>query len=457
VDLVLLFVAAVFNIHVVPNIAANGGITVWLFLVAVPLFFLPEAIAVIELSHRYPHEGGIYLWTKKTFGDLHGFLSGWCYWTNNVLYLPTLLLYFVGLIVYCLGPGHGSLTEDKVFTLLVSTALLGVILVLNVVGSGVGKWISNIGALGSGIAVVTLIILGASVSLHCGASVSASDLSVPKEFHAVVNSFGVIIFALSGLELAPVMGDEIRDPRHTLPMAVCLGAIVCGALYIITDMILLISVGSNRISVLQGVVQATSRVAGQMRVEWIVPIFSMVLCISVAGTLSAWLAGSARIPFVAGLDSYLPGWFGRVHPRYRTPHTTLVSMAVVALFLVALNFVSSGVQEAFQKLLSLAVVLQLIPFLYIFAGLLKIAFESSSGKRKYRKGVLFAAGISGLATTSVGLLSIFFPAQRITSFWAYETWMLGGTAIFIGIGAVLFFIFAAKKGPKGIGPPALID
>ena len=94
-DLVLLFVVAVFNLNVVPSIAANGGVTIWLWIISLLLFFFPQGIAVIELAHRYPGEGGVYLWAKEVFGDFHGFLSGWCYWTNNMLYVPTIMLYFV--------------------------------------------------------------------------------------------------------------------------------------------------------------------------------------------------------------------------------------------------------------------------------------------------------------------------------------------------------------------------
>ena len=107
-DLVLLFVVAVFNLNVVPSIAANGGVTVWLWIISLLLFFWPQGIAVIELAQRYPGEGGVYLWAKEVFGDFHGFLSGWCYWTNNMLYVPTVMLYFVGVSVFAMGPGHAG-------------------------------------------------------------------------------------------------------------------------------------------------------------------------------------------------------------------------------------------------------------------------------------------------------------------------------------------------------------
>ena len=103
-DLVLLFVVAIVNLNVVPAVSASGGMTVWLWLISLLLFFCPQGMAVVELSHRYPGEGGIYLWTKKVFGDFHGFLSGWCYWTNNIFYVPTVVLIFLGIAVFAAGP-----------------------------------------------------------------------------------------------------------------------------------------------------------------------------------------------------------------------------------------------------------------------------------------------------------------------------------------------------------------
>src|SRR5882757_2320971 len=163
-DLVLLFVVAVFNLNVVPSIAANGGVTIWLWIISLILFFWPQGIAVIELSHRYPGEGGVYLWAKEMFGDFHGFFSGWCYWTNNMLYVPTVMLYFVGVSVFVLGPSHIALAESKSFALWTSVVLLFVLTVLNIAGLGIGKWINNAGAIGSGIAAAVLVILGLVVT-----------------------------------------------------------------------------------------------------------------------------------------------------------------------------------------------------------------------------------------------------------------------------------------------------
>ncbi|HEX8817692.1 MAG TPA: APC family permease [Terriglobales bacterium] len=445
-DLVLLFVVAVFNLNVVPSIAANGGVTLWLWIISILLFFWPQGIAVLELAHRYPGEGGVYLWAKEVFGDFHGFLSGWCYWTNNMLYVPTVMLYFVGVSVFALGAGHAGLADNKTFALLTSVALLAVLTILNIVGLGVGKWLNNAGAIGTFVAAAVLIGLGITVFLRFGTTLTAADFRVPADPRFVLNSFGVICFGLVGLELASVMGDEIRDPQRTLPGAVAWGGVISGALYVGVTLTLLIAISKNQINVLQGVVQAVSHMAISVGIGWVIVPFAIMLSLSIAGIGSAWMGGSARIPFVAGLDSYMPSWLGKVHPRYATPHAALIVQAVVSLVLIVINFYASGgVQEAFQTMLSLAVVLQLVPFLYMFAALLKFAVRRSAGGR-YGTATLLFAGASGLVTTALGITLAFFPAKQITSLWQYEAKMFGFTLLFIGLAVFFFFVYGRMKG-----------
>src|SRR6266566_8901362 len=282
-----------------------------------------------------------------------------------MMYVPTIILYFVCVFVFVLGAGHETLADNKSLTLTASLVLLFLLVVLNILGLGVGKWLNNLGAVGTLVAAAVLIGLGIVIWLRFGTSVTAADFQIPANPRFVLNSFGVICFGLVGLELASVMGDEIEDPRRTLPGAVALGGLLSGALYVGTTLTLLVAVSKDQINVLQGIVQAVSHMSARVGIGWIIAPFALMLSLSIAGIGSAWLGGSARIPFVAGLDSYLPDWLGKIHPRYSTPHAALIVHATVSLILVVVNFgfTGAGVQETFQKLLSLAVVLQLIPFL----------------------------------------------------------------------------------------------
>jgi amino acid transporter len=382
----------------------------------------------------------------------------------------------VGISVFAFGGGHEALADNKTFALTASLALLVVLVVLNLVGLGVGKWINNLGAIGTGIAAGVLVGLSVIVWLRFGTSVSWADFRIPPNPKFVLNSFGVICFGLVGLELASVMGDEIENPQNNLPCAVAWGGVLSGLLYLGATLALLIAISRGQINVLQGVVQAVGHMAARIGVAWIVAPFAFLLSLSIAGIASAWLGGSARIPFVAGLDSYLPSWLGKIHPRYHTPYAALIIHAAVSMVLVVLNFSGwwiwnkilglsfvgfllhtfgfvaanlaaspTGVQETFQKLLSLAVVLQLIPFLYIFGALLKIACSDCFLKGRYSRVTLILSGGCGLITTILGIALAFFPAQQVTSLLSYEIWMFGGTLFFIGLAAFFFFVYGRRK------------
>jgi amino acid transporter len=316
-----------------------------------------------------------------------------------------------------------------------------------------------------------LIGLGIVIWSRFGTTITAADFKIPAEPRFVLNSFGVICFGLVGLELASVMGDEIQEPRRTLPGAVAWGGLISGILYVGATLTLLIAVGKN-VNVLQGIVQAVSHMAGAIGLGWVVIPFALMLSLSIAGIGSAWMGGSARIPFVAGLDSYMPSWLGKIHPRYATPYAALIVQGIVSALLVLGNFYGwwfwdklmaavgllprlylspAGAGEVFQKLLSLAVVLQLVPFLYMFGALIRFALKESVPQGQYSRTTLFLAGTSGLLTTALGIALVFFPAQQITSLWSYELWMFGGTLFFVGLAAFFFFVYGRHKDLKGRG------
>jgi amino acid transporter len=141
----------------------------------------------------------------------------------------------------------------------------------------------------------------------------------------------------------------------------------------------------------------------------------------------------------------MPAWLGRVHPKYATPYAALLVHATISMLLCVVFFRFSSVQEAFQTMLSLAVVLQLVPYIYVFGALLKLAFRTPDGAGVYSKPVLVLAGFSGLVTTILGILLQYFPPQLITSLRTYEFEMISGTAFFVGLAAYFFFVYGKRK------------
>src|SRR6202011_1521976 len=115
----------VVNLNIVPVIAVNGFHVIWIWAVALAFFFLPQGISVIELAEHMPGEGGLYLWTKESYGDFHGFLCGWCYWMTNMFFVPSLLLYVTGVTTYIVGGNVAAkLNDSRFFFFFLPVALL---------------------------------------------------------------------------------------------------------------------------------------------------------------------------------------------------------------------------------------------------------------------------------------------------------------------------------------------
>jgi glutamate:GABA antiporter len=445
-DLTFLSVVAIANLNLVPVIAANGPITVWLWIGALIVFLLPQGITVIELAHRHPAEGGLYVWAKDAFGDFHGFMCGWAYWTTNMFYLPTLLFYLGGILAYAGPKGAADLADNRLFFFLLTAGLLWATALLNIRGIGVGKWINNSGGWGALIGTAVLVLLAIAAVWRRGVALPVASFIPHGMDWGAMSSFGVICFGLVGLELGPVMGDEIRDPQRSIPKGVLWGGILAGLVYLSATVAVLLAVPQSEVKVVQGVLQAVDKMtAAGIGARWMLTALAVVLAIAIAGATSAWLSGSARIIFVSGIDRYMPKIMGRVHPKYATPHIAILAIAIPSSLLVSMSFIGATVKEAYVTLLDLSVVLQMISYLYLYAALAKVAFSESAGRGYFSRAWLRFAAIAGLAATIAGGAVAFIPSSQITSIWRFELKMVGNTVVFLGVAAGLFWYYSRRK------------
>jgi glutamate:GABA antiporter len=162
----------------------------------------------------------------------------------------------------------------------------------------------------------------------------------------------------------------------------------------------------------------------------VVPI-AFLECISILGTASAWFSGTARLPFVAGIDRYLPAVIGKIHPKYGTPHISLILFGALSSLLIGGSFFGASVEEGYLTLLDLAVIMQLVPSCYMFLALLKHTLHERS-ELKAAKPYLIANCIAGLTATGVGICVAFVPSRQVHSVWLYEAKLLAGCAVVFG-------------------------
>ncbi len=282
-----------------------------------------------------------------------------------------------------------------------------------------------------------------------GAALPAGSFQLRKLDLTVCSSFGLICFALVGLELGAVMGGEIRNPKRSVPRSVLYGGILAGVQYLGATLAVLLAVPQRDLKVLQGVIQGVDLMAAKLSLRWLLLPMTVLIAVSVVGATSAWLSGSARILFVSGLDRYLPKALGKIHPKYQTPHIALIGIGALASGLILMSFVGKAtVREAYVTLLDLAVVVQMISYLYLYASLARIAFGKSPAAGFYGMSRVRFAAVSGLATTAVGMIVAFVPSHSVDSVWRFEIKMILTCILFLTVAVGLFFYYSRKQAPS---------
>jgi len=427
-DLILFNIAAVVGIRWLAAAAHAGPGSITLWVLAAGLFFVPSALAVSRLAAAYPEEGGLYVWTRRSLGDWHGFLCGWCYWLSNLFYFPNLLLAGITIAIYALGTGYAHLAENPLFVVSASLAVLWVALLTNLVGVRVGKWTENLGGLGTYLAGVVLVALGALVWVRHGPATPIDPR--PQWDWAKVNFWSQIAFAFGGLELGAMMGGEIRDPARTVPRAAWVSGAAIAGFYILGTLAILAVLPGESVNIMSGLAQAGAAGGERLGVPWIAPLLALLVTLGFAGQLGAWLAGAARVPFAIGLDRYLPASFARLHPRWGTPHVAILTQGVACTVFLAVMQVGENLRTGYQLLVDMTVIIYFIPFMYLFAAAWKHGLRGSAA--------------CGLAVTLAGIACSLAPTREAGSVGLFEAKLVGGSALVVAAGRMWF-----KRGARG--------
>ena len=280
-DVLLFNIAAVLGPRWIAAAAHNGTSSISLWLLAAVLFFMPSALVIVELSTRFPHEGGLYVWSKEAFGDFHGFMAGWCYWIYSFFYFPGLLMASAAMSVYIGGSRYASLADNRLYLLGGSLGLLAVAMIMNIVGLNVGKWLQNAGGVGTYLPLMMLVGLGAVVWLKQGSVTQFHwSATLPAWDWSTVNFWSQIAFAFTGLELVCAMSDEVRDPHRTFPRAIYGAGILIALIYMLGTVAVLVMVPAGDVNVQNGVFQALGKGSDLVGMAFIGVIAALLVRIS---------------------------------------------------------------------------------------------------------------------------------------------------------------------------------
>ncbi len=334
-----------------------------------------------------------------------------------------------------------------------SLGYLIIAVVLNIIGLNIGKWLQNAGGVSTYAPLLMLVALGGFLWLRHGSVTHLTWANVlPVWNWDTVNFWSQIAFAFTGLELVSAMSQEVRDPQRTLPRAVFAAGALIAAMYVVGTMAVMALVPPADVSTTSGVFHAITVGSIALKMGFLGILAALLVTIGNAGGVGSTVAGIARVPFVVGIDRYLPAAFGKIHPRWRTPYVSIIVQAVVSgliLFLSQIN--SPSVKAAYQFLIDAAIILYFIPFLYMFAAAIKLVGRRERSENKSAvlipggKSGVWIVSILGFVTVLIGIIVSLVPPGDSLDKLGFELRLVGGTLAAIALGLSLYWRGVRQK------------
>lgn len=447
-DVILLNIVSVFGVAFFTSAAKMGPSQVILWILAALLFFIPEGLVVAELSTTWPVEGGLGAWCTEAFGKKTGFLISWIYFINNVIYFPALLMSTSVFFAY--GLNNPNLSDNKIYICIFSIVFIWLLTFANMKGFNISKKINNFSS------VFAFAITGLLVGL---ALYWIFGLKQPVQTHYTLGSmipkfsdlnslvfFSTMIFALAGLELPPSLIGKIRDPEKNFPKAILVASIVLPVLFILGTTSLTIVMKPDKIGLTTGMINAIEVVCNAGNIHWFVIIVAFATLMFRVGSINAWLL-SPIVMFIENSKNILPKWFTKIDKENNTPKNALIFQAIFISLLTLMAYSMPTAESAYWLIAAMGTILYFIPFMAMFAALIKLRKKYPDKKRRYKVPGGFTVPIIGFLVVVIGAFLTCLPPTGVNvgEILKYEFKLIGGAVVFIAIGYIFYAIYQRNK------------
>jgi amino acid transporter len=430
------------------GIAAKvGGTHVWYWLAAIALLFIPLAGVTGWCAKIWPYEGGVYQWTKYAFGPFAGFMSAWNFGLWALLAVSNVGILTATSLSYGLGPAANWMQENHTLIAALTVGLFLLIILINVPGFGIGRWVAHFGTAVT--VLVTVLLMGllfyhphtSAVHPHVNPQAPFS-FGMPVFTLLSLNLFSKIAFnSLSGLEQVAVFAGETRDAGRTILRSAWIAAPIIAIIYILMTGSMLAYIPAAKVDLTGPIPQilavAFSGGSAGAGTDWGLLLGRgtiLVLGIALIAQYAVLVAETSRLPMVAGWDRVLPAWFTQLDPKWKTPTRSLAVIGGAAIVLGLLATYGTGAQEAFQVIASLGNLFYGVYYLMMFAIPLVVGDRFG-----VRASLLLKIGaVSGLAVTLLAIGLNMMPIVDVANRGLFAA-KVAGAAIILNLGGVLLY------------------
>lgn len=431
-DVTIMAVTANFGIRWIPVAACLGASAVFFWILGALIFFLPLVVIAVQLSRKYPDEGGMYAWTTRALGEKSGFMVAWLYWVNTIFYYPAVLMFLATNFAYFIG--RPELVDNNYYIVIVVLSAFWLVTFVSFYGLKVNKYLVDVGGiLGSFIPAIAIIVLGFAAYFVTGKS--ATDFSafnfIPQgSTWGNLSTLTIIMFAMAGIEIIPTFANSVRNVKRNLYYGLLASAFILLGLYILGTVALNLVSSPDSINGTSGLMAAFEIIGHRFEWAWFPKLMAFLLTFAELAAVSIWLLAPVVMFFKCTPRGILPEWLHKTN-KHDSPKNALVAMGVLVTVIVLLTSFLPSVNVMYQALILMATILYFIPYLYLVVAYIKLM----SSKFRYLLGFLV------FISTMLGILFSFQPPsdiQTLSEILIYELELVIGPTIFILIGWALY-------------------
>jgi glutamate:GABA antiporter len=438
-DLVLTQIVFVVGTSWVGTAAKLGPSHLFFWLLAIVLFYIPQAAIVIYLNRLMPLEGGLYQWAKFGFNEFTGFMVAWNLWLLAITVMALCGLVVTTNLSYSIGTSAAWMQESKWFVSLVNCVLLVSLVAVSIRGLSLGKWVHNASGIIMLVTYGALIVLP-FISLARGElkEYRPLALAVPTLSLFSLNLFSkMAVGALAGFEYVAILAGETRLPARNIGRSVLVAAPIIALMFILGTSAVLALTGGDHVDLIGPVPQTLSIGFRSFPIVGVIVSVAILLLASRSiALMSIYLTGTSRLPMVAGWDRILPAWFSRLHTRYKTPVNSIIFVGATTLCFALASLIGTGAQEAFQVVDNAAVVFYGVAYVIMFAIPLVGARQISQAAPLWVR----IASFCGLIVSLLGIGFTVFPIIGVRSPLAFAVKIIVVAAIGNAVGAAIYVL-----------------
>ncbi|MFD4176872.1 APC family permease [Streptomyces anulatus] len=295
--------------------AAGSGLLIGLALAAGVAYC--NATSSARLAARYPASGGTYVYGRERLGEFWGYLAGWAFVVGKTASCAAMAL-TVGSYAW---PGQEHA---------VAVAAVVALTAVNYAGVRKSAMVTRVV-----VAVVLAVLAFVVVASLTSSASSAARLAVGDDatFGGVLQAAGLLFFAFAGYARIATLGEEVRDPRRTIPRGISIALGITLVVYAVVAVAVLSVLGPQGLARAAAPLSDAARTAGA---DWLVPVVSVGGAVAALGSLLALILGVSRTTLAMARDRHLPRGLAAVHRKFKVPHRAeLLVGAVVAVVAAA--------------------------------------------------------------------------------------------------------------------------